>query len=604
MRIVSLQVRIPTVVRQGFAYGALLFGGSISLLHLVHNRLPLVQDSLVLWLAFTVLFGVPVAAIAGAVLLLRRTLEKRGHASKDTDGTTLLWTLVLFHLAFTEPFVIYGFTYGQVPWIEIRGAFGMLVFLLLLALGVGILVVALSFLVARALRRLLHRGVGPPARFAAAALALLHISLPLLYRALEVEPTRAADRNVYRPLRDESRLGQKVVFLGLDGADWQVIDTLVEKGELPHFANLMRTGSRADLATIPDANSAVIWASIYTGTAPQHHRCHDFYRIHLVGMRGPGVFPVHRTYFKEAVGLLFEKVGMAERRVVRRSCIRTRPIWEILDDLRVRIGVVDGYLYSSPIRDLRRDDSFFYSYLLNSLEGGLDDLDGDTLRFFVRPFEALRHVPRELAGEDFFWQSRTLLSALEAEGQPDFVQLYTHQPDTEQHQYWKWFQPQLYFAVDAAELEENGDRIASIYRHFDEFLGELQESLDPQTTLIVASDHGHSATLVHRMYTQHRHGPPGILLMSGPGIRHGRVLENAHVLDLVPTILHILGYPVAADFDGRVLSEAFDQGWLDTAPIRTIDSYEVFADPVEDDDLPPDLNAEELERLRNMGYIL
>ena len=106
------------------------------------------------------------------------------------------------------------------------------------------------------------------------------------------------------------------------------------------------------------------------------------------------------------------------------------------------------------------------------------------------------------------------------------------------------------------------------------------------------------------MYTQHRHGPPGILLMSGPGIRHGRVLENAHVLDLVPTILHILGYPVAADFDGHVLSEAFDRGWLDTAPIRTIDSYEVFADPVEDDDLPPDLNAEELERLRNMGYIL
>ena len=63
MQIVSQQGRVPTVVRQGFAYGALLFGGSISLLHVVHNRLPLIQDSVVLWLACSVLFGVPVAAL-------------------------------------------------------------------------------------------------------------------------------------------------------------------------------------------------------------------------------------------------------------------------------------------------------------------------------------------------------------------------------------------------------------------------------------------------------------------------------------------------------------------------------------------------------------
>ncbi len=91
--------------------------------------------------------------------------------------------------------------------------------------------------------------------------------------------------------------------------------------------------------------------------------------------------------------------------------------------------------------------------------------------------------------------------------------------------------------------------------------------------------------------------------MAGPGIRRGHRLENAHILDLTPTILHLLGYPTARDFDGRVLLEAFTDDFAQAAPLRDIDSYEVFGSATEALILDDELNALELEKLKALGYI-
>src|SRR6266513_269 len=40
--------------------------------------------------------------------------------------------------------------------------------------------------------------------------------------------------------------GRKVVLVGLDAADWQAIDPLVTRGELPAFARLNAAGRTAD----------------------------------------------------------------------------------------------------------------------------------------------------------------------------------------------------------------------------------------------------------------------------------------------------------------------------------------------------------------------
>ena len=61
--------------------------------------------------------------------------------------------------------------------------------------------------------------------------------------------------------------GLDVILVGLDGADWRVIEPLIAQGKLPHFDAIRRRGVAGPLHTFPDSNSAVIWASIYSGDA-------------------------------------------------------------------------------------------------------------------------------------------------------------------------------------------------------------------------------------------------------------------------------------------------------------------------------------------------
>ena len=53
------------------------------------------------------------------------------------------------------------------------------------------------------------------------------------------------------------------------------------------------------------------------------------------------------------------------------------------------------------------------------------------------------------------------------------------------------------------------------------------------------------------------HKPEGILLLSGPQSWNNFELSSAHIYDVAPTILTILGVPLPKDIDGKTLSTAF-----------------------------------------------
>jgi arylsulfatase A-like enzyme len=46
--------------------------------------------------------------------------------------------------------------------------------------------------------------------------------------------------------------------------------------------------------------------------------------------------------------------------------------------------------------------------------------------------------------------------------------------------------------------------------------------------------------------------PDGVLIMWSPVIKSAVALENAALIDIAPTILHILGLPAAKDMSGRI----------------------------------------------------
>jgi len=571
----------------GFLYGALLYGAVLSLVHVLHNHVRSAGDALIAFGGFGLIYGLWAAVFFGLVALAAIPFprpERRG----------LLFGLLFFNLTFWELFFLYGLTYDQAP-LHPAAKWGMAGVLLLLALPIALGAALGSWLLWRLLLAL------RPGGWKWAALALLavgvgvHAAAPL-YPAGE-KPV-ALRKNP--PAISVQETGLKVVFVGFDGADWRVIRPMMDRGELPAFAGMVRNGATGPLASIHDSNSAVIWASIYSGMTPERHGVLDFYRVALPGL-SQGLFPVHRTFFNELADFL-APTGFTRQVPVDRFSMASPPFWELADRAGLSIGVVDGYFYSFPALRPSRPESWFLSY-------GLDEMAArptPEANLFVQPVGLFREYRPLLDRGDFGWQSSVLLSLLDGRRpQPRLVNFYTHQPDSYQHWYWKWYEPERFFGVTEAGLKAKGDLIPGLQRGFDRFLGQLLARVGPDTVVIVASDHGHSPTIVHSLYTQHRHGPPGILLMQGGPVRRGLDLQGASVYDLYPTVLYLLGLPVPEDAAGKVLTGALDPAFVQAHPIRTVPTYRDlgFSPNLPGAKRDGAMNEAEIQKLRALGYL-
>ncbi|HVS61945.1 MAG TPA: alkaline phosphatase family protein [Thermoanaerobaculia bacterium] len=654
-----------------FAYGATVYGLPVALLHVLHNRLGSLVDALLLALVCALLYGLmamtPTALAAGALSLRRWLRGRRPPRERLEKDWGLRLGLVGFTVLFWEAALLYGLTYEQTLLVRPRGFVGMALYLAVAAVLIAIAASGIALRVESFFSRARPRAVVaalvalPLALLGAQVAAALTVASPptaVPVSAAQDDASEAdagvadapeADAVVAEAAVTElggpaqsrgpsevgaSGAGGSVVLVGFDGLDPEVVDRLVAEGELPTFAALREDGVWGAMETLHDSNSAVIWASIYTGKPPLEHGILDFYRIRLPGLDA-GIFPVHRTFFKELVGML-EPIGLASRVAVGRADLREVPIWEIADHYGLAIGVADGYLYSYPALEPQTPGSWFLSYALDAYAGLLRDRQAEPADapLFVQPIELLRdpfgggRLPSE---EDCEWQARATLQLLERRPLPRLLNFYCHQPDTVQHESWTRFEPWRYppwrrpqgsddelLATDG----DAGDPITRRHRRLDAFLGDLRERLGPDVAVLVLSDHGHSPTIVHKLDTQHRHGPPGAFAAFGGPFRRGldRAAEAAvlagaetageagapplpHVFDVMPTVLHLLGLPVAEDMPGRVLAEllAPDAG----RHVRTLPTYQGLWQPrIRDVGRDRRLNELEIEKLRKLGYVL
>lgn len=100
------------------------------------------------------------------------------------------------------------------------------------------------------------------------------------------------------------------------------------------------------------------------------------------------------------------------------------------------------------------------------------------------------------------------------------------------------------------------------------------------------------------------HRLQGLLVMAGPGIKSGYRLRAASVLDMTPTLLYMLGLPVADDMDGRVLLEAFEPAVREKYPVQRTPTYETGSSrPVSLPQGQGQADEELLDQLRSLGYI-
>ncbi len=125
-----------------------------------------------------------------------------------------------------------------------------------------------------------------------------------------------------------------VIFLGLDGADWQHLDPLIAAGAMPNLARLVAEGRGGPLATLDPPLSPLVWTTMMTGVSPLEHGILDFAR------RNP------------ATGAP-EPIGSGDRKVPA--------IWNLASVAKRRVAVIGLWATwpAEPVEGLLIADRFF-----------------------------------------------------------------------------------------------------------------------------------------------------------------------------------------------------------------------------------------------------
>lgn len=98
------------------------------------------------------------------------------------------------------------------------------------------------------------------------------------------------------------------------------------------------------------------------------------------------------------------------------------------------------------------------------------------------------------------------------------------------------------------------------------------------------------------------HRLEGLLLAYGARVAPGVRLERAEIMDLAPTILHLMECPVPEDMDGRTLVELLHPHFMAAHPVQ-VDQSASGEQQRGAGELTPEEEQDLLEHLRSLGYV-
>jgi hypothetical protein len=513
------------------------------------------------------------------------------------------------------------------------GALPLIQRLLLTLSGVAVVVMA-----ARCAARHRSSALGAGAAGAAAPL-LLAVAFPGL------PPGGAAPRPGAWPVsafETGPAAARRVAVLGLDGADWRVIDPMLAQGELPNLARLVARGSTAVLESVEPTYSPVVWSSVFSGKLPGRHGITGWYEAHaanrraaflwdLVGAAGapsvvvnvPGTWPP--SVVRGAMVSGFPMPGVlstasSERQPIgtvvagadRRGLVPTAPTRSDAPAWRAAEVTIGGAL-PEPRWGARH-------YLVDAaLRRGYLATRHKTVNVRVGPEDAGGARRYEIAGRDFRLRTGEWTPWLsdEAFGVPvvyrarrlasDGLYLTTPFQDARAplHPFASGSLAESASRSEAYVVEGVGWRSAAdadVRAALLEELAELEAQhrrialrllADVPDWRLVASDHGFRADPDHRRGT---HRIEGILVASGPGVAQRSERPTASVLDVTPTALAALGLPQARDMDGRPALALFTS----PPPLTEIATYESDGAATAPRIV---IHASTEEQLRSLGYV-
>ncbi len=354
----------------------------------------------------------------------------------------------------------------------------------------------------------------------------------------------------------------RILLVGWDAADWEMIDPLLEAGKMPHLARLIDEGVMASLATLHPIISPMLWTTIATGKLADKHGILGFTETDPK----TGARPVTSTSRRvKALWNIFQQaLGWRCNVAAWWASYPAEPLdGAYASNLFCRARKSEGK-WKLPVHAIHPPE--LAKELLPQLLH-ISELD-ETLVF---PF--IPHAPKIDQKKDNRLEIfaalltecinvQTVASALMEREPWNFTAVYFDSIDHFSHAFMPYHPPRM-ANISEQDFEIYGPVMAGVYQFHDLMLGRLIEQAGPETTVVLCSDHGFQSG-GNRPYGNPREpaGPAfwhrefGIFVMKGPGVKRDERIYGASLLDVAPTLLTLAGLPVGRDMDGKPLLEA------------------------------------------------
>jgi predicted AlkP superfamily phosphohydrolase/phosphomutase len=267
-------------------------------------------------------------------------------------------------------------------------------------------------------------------------------------------------------------LSGRVLLIGLDSADADLIEDWSASGHLPTFAALRRDGLWSRLRTTAEIMHVSAWPTIYTGVNPGHHGLYHAYQVRAGEQR------IHRT---------------------DPSWCARKPFWHHLDAEGRRCIVLDAFM-DTPLPGYRGIQVLDYGTW--TWFGGPRSVPSDLLEDMVRRFGPypgpehmdVTHVPADIArfrdglvagvrhkAEVTRWLMR--------EHDWDLLFVTFSEPHGAGHYLWHAGDPDYPLQLTGG-LRGQRPPLLDVYRALDEALEAILAETDRHTTVLVVSGDG------------------------------------------------------------------------------------------------------------------
>lgn len=403
--------------------------------------------------------------------------------------------------------------------------------------------------------------------------------------------------------------GRPVLFVGLDGADWELLDPYATSGVMPNLARLLAEGRAGVLASIEPPLSPLVWTTMMTGVSPVEHGILDFTRF------SPG------SGDREPIGsedrrlpAIWNMATQAGKRVAVFGLWATWPA-EAVDGLMVADRLISAQMQgpAPPGAVYPPDQEAWVRSTLEKTDAAVDRaallayLPWLSEAAYTAALAEREPLAQPVSGLRRILVETRAIHALATEWlsheETDLAVVYFQGTDLIGHLFAPFAPPR-----QASIREEDFNRYRNVpeqyFREIDRYLGEYMAMAEKRgAVLVLASDHGFQwregrPTFLPSlaMATAGKwHRREGVSVLWGPGLEPGLRVE-AQVDQITPTLLSLAGLPLASGASAEPLPGV-------TPSPRSVDYKRAYRPARRAEAAGAELDEAAVERLRALGYL-